>query len=402
MRLAAIALAAAFAAPVAAQQLGPDEVSRLILNEQGGVRDARGWGADILGAISDNRLPVNNENVCAVVAVVSQESGFKENPAVPGLGKIAEAEVRKRASVVPFLGAKAVDYLGTIPTPQNSFLKRIRNAKTERDLDLTYRDFVEYGAKGVALDGLLKTGLLDKTVEEYNQIGTVGSMQVSVAFALDTERGEHWRPISHSEAVAVRDKLYTRRGGLFYGVKQLLDYQTGYPQKLFRFADYNAGRYAARNAAFQMQIARLSGMKIDHDGDLLSYNKNKSPKGDVTKSEQAARAAIGRYHLGIDDNALRADLLHEKKFDFTQTRTYNVIREAYRNAAHADAAFAVMPGIELKSGKIKSHMTTAIYAQRVERRYGKCMKLAAAITQNPAMRAQTQAKGWTWPKFWPD
>jgi hypothetical protein len=399
----ALAFFLASAAPATAQTLGPDEVGRLILNERGGVRDARGWGEDILHALEDNKLPSNNENVCAVIAVASQESGFAANPAVPGLGRLAEAAIRKKASVVPLLGDKAVDYLDTIPAGKTSFLKRIRAARTERDLDLVYRDFVAYGASSTALDGLLATGLLDKTVEEYNQVSTVGAMQVSVAFALETERGGHWRPISHAETTAVRDKLYTRRGGLYFGARQLLDYQTGYAQKMFRFADYNAGRYAARNAALQGVIARLSGMKVTADGDLLSYDKKRAAKRDVTSSEKAARAAIARHKLGIDDAALRRDLLHEKSADFAQTHTFKALRDAYRRVAKAEPPFAVLPGIDLKSPKIKSHMTTAIFAQRVNGRYGKCMTLAIAMMQNPNMRAPAPApKAFDWRKFWPD
>ena len=60
------------------------------------------------------------------------------------------------------------------------------------------------------------------------------------------------------DVYAVRDQLYTRQGGMYYGVKQLLGYDTGYAQKIFRFADFNAGRYASRNAAFQQVVATLS------------------------------------------------------------------------------------------------------------------------------------------------
>lgn len=402
-----VGLAAVFASallsasPSLAQQLGPDEVARLILNERGGVRDAAGWGADILAALADNKLPVANENVCAVIAVASQESSFQANPTVPGLGRIAEAAIRKKAGVVPMLGNKAVDYLGAIPTPQSSFLKRIRAARTERDLDLVYRDFVSYGAKNVALDGLLATGLLDKIVEEYNQVSTVGAMQVSVAFALDAERGEHWRPISHAESLAVRDRLYSRRGGLYYGARQLLAYQSGYAHKIYRFADYNAGRYSARNAALQGVISRLSGQKIAADGDLLSYDKRREPRAEATASEKAARVAVERYKLGIGDADLRNDLAREKSADLAQTRTFKALRDAYRRATGKDAPFAVLPGIDLKSPKIKSHMTTALFAERVNGRYGKCMTLATAMTQNPNMRAPV-AKAFDWRKFWPD
>ncbi len=197
------------------RSLGPPDVARLILNERGGVMDAIGWGEDILHALADNKLPITRENICSVIAIASQESAFNANPTVPGLGQIAERAVRKKLDSIPLFGAKAFAYLDTIPNPKASFVKRIRAARTERDLDLAYRALVEYAAGKSALDGMLQWGLLDKTVEEYNQVSTVGSMQVSVAFAQETERGEHWRPMTHAESNAVRDRLYSRRGGLY-------------------------------------------------------------------------------------------------------------------------------------------------------------------------------------------
>jgi len=384
----------ASATPAFAQTFSPPDVARLILNERGGVRDAIGWGDDIIAALTDNKFPITRENICSVIAVASQESGFNANPTVPNLGQLADKAVREKLGRIPILGAKAYDMLGSMPDARNSFIKRIRAAKTERDLDLAYRALVEYGAGKSALDGLLHLGLLDKWVEEYNQISTVGSMQVSVAFALNTARGEHWRPITHGESDAIRDKLYTRAGGLYYGAKQLLGYETGYDQKIFRFADYNAGRYSSRNAAFQAIVGKLSGHKMAADGDLLSYDKVGRVKGDVTNSETALRALIEHYRLGIDDAALRRDLVQEKTREFTATQTWRVVRDLYKRVTGKDPAFAQVPGIQLKSVKIKSKMTTAIFADSVNRRYGKCMALALQMQNRPVLMA---------PKwFWPD
>ncbi len=391
---AALAMTALIPSSALAQTFAPPDVARLILNERGGVRDAFGWGGDILAALADNKFPQTRENICSVIAVASQESGFNENPAVPNLGAIADRAVREKLGKIPILGAKAYDMLGQMPDARNSFIKRVRAARTERDLDLAYRALVEYGAGKSSLDGLLQWGLLDKWVEEYNQISTVGSMQVSVAFALNVERGEHWRPITHGESNAVRDRLYTRAGGLYFGARQLLGYESGYDQKIFRFADYNAGRYSSRNAAFQAIVAKLSGHKIATDGDLLSYDKLGRVKADVTGSETALRALIEHYRLGIDDAALRRDLVGEKSKDFTTTRTWAEVRALYTRVTGKQPAFAQVPGIQLRSVKIKSKMTTAIFAASVNRRYAKCMTLALQMQNRPVLMAPRL--------FWPD
>jgi len=403
MSRASLALIAGLCLGVSAsaQEMTPAFVGRLVAHERPGAKDAAGWGADILRALSDNQLPTHRENICAVIAVASQESGLVANPQVPGLGKIAADALRKKIDdKVPLIGGKALAYLDSVPSPARSFIKRIRAARTERDLDLAYRDLVKYFADRSALDGVLNSGLLDKYVEDYNQINTIGSMQVSVAFALELERGDSWRPLSHAETEAIRDRLYTRRGGLYYGARQLLDYPTGYAQKIFRFADYNAGRYAARNAAFQNMAARLMETEIGLDGDLLAYDKRGEAKSDTTRSEEMLRALMRRHHAGIDDRALRSDLLREKKADFVQTRTYQAVREAFMRHFGETPAFALLPRIELKSAKIKSHLTTAIFADRVNRRYGKCMSFGAPPP--PHARQAARRPWFQEPDYWRD
>ena len=135
-----------------------------------------------------------------------------------------------------------------------------------------------YAAGRTETGFIVNSGLLNRFIEDRNDVSTIGSMQVSVAFALETVKQDRWTTMSLEDVYAVRDELYTRKGGMKFGILQLLGYDTGYDKKIYRFADYNAGRYASRNAALQFVAAKLSGEALALDGDLLSYSRPGKPK----------------------------------------------------------------------------------------------------------------------------
>jgi hypothetical protein len=143
---------------------------------------------------------------------------------------------------VPVLGRVALHFLEKTPSPTDNYLARIRAARTERDLDLVYRAVVADAAKQSGLGLVINSGLLNRQIDGRNEIDTIGSMQVSVDFALETAKRRRWLPMSLDDVYALRDALYTRHGGMYYGVLLLLGYETGYDKKLYRFADFNAGR----------------------------------------------------------------------------------------------------------------------------------------------------------------
>jgi hypothetical protein len=352
------------------------ETTRLIRQAERNVTDPNGWAIDLHDVLFQNGLEVSSENVCAVIAIIDQESGFVADPVVPDLGRISELALRKKLEKYPIAGKAALDWLSRTPSPDASFMARIRAARTERDLDLAYRGLVDYLGKNINLGLVMQLGLLNDFIEERNEIDTAGSMQVSVKFSLAEARKRRWLPPSLSDVYAVRDQLYTRHGGMLYGTRQLLGYETGYDRKVYRFADYNAGRYAARNAAFQRAIVRLSGWKLALDGDLLSYGKDGKPLPSATQTEQAVRALSSRFGLGLDDQQIRADLQREKALNFTGTRTYLAIVNRYAKAHGTRPAFAVIPDIRLKSPKLSRGFTTRRFAESVDRRYQSCMASA--------------------------
>ncbi len=345
------------------------ETTKLIQKARGSAVDPRGWAIDLLDVLRVHNLPQSRENICSSIAIIDQESNFVADPAVAGLGALAEKTLRAKADRIPIIGRMALQFLETTPSAKDSYMERIRSARTERDLDMTYRRMVEDASNKASLSLVVQSGLLNQLIEDRNDINTIGSMQVSVQFALDNAKQGRWLPMSLKDVYAVRDELYTRRGGMYYGVLQLLGYESGYNRKIFRFADYNAGRFTSRNAAFQNIISTLSNVKLTKDGDLLLYDKNQHALKSASQSEKALRGIIATRHLSIDDKQLRNDLLHEKDADFTATRIY----ESIRNLAKQPVAFAEVPSIELTSPKIKHHMTTKNFAESVEKRYQRCM-----------------------------
>lgn len=64
-------------------------------------------------------------------------------------------------------------------------------------------------------------------------------------------------------------------------------YATPYTRKVHRFADFNAGWYASRNAAFQNAVAVACGRSLALDGDLLAPG---APLDRPGETERAVRA----------------------------------------------------------------------------------------------------------------
>jgi len=192
------------------------------------------WATDIYAAFQSLDIEPSTANLCATLSVIEQESNFSVDPAVPNLGKIARAEIDKRAEAhhIPQLVVRAALHL--VSPNGKRYDERIADARTERDLSRTYEDMI----------GELPLG--QHLFADANPVHTAGPMQVSVAFAEQFAR-DHTYPYATRESV--RHEMFSRRGGVYFGVAHLLAYDAGYPAMRFRFADFNAGWYASRNAA---------------------------------------------------------------------------------------------------------------------------------------------------------
>jgi uncharacterized protein DUF1615 len=354
--------------------LGLDQTRRLISLAQPKLADPEGWAADILWSLEFSGIPHSPENVCAMIATVDQESNFKANPPVEGLGRRSLEALKVKLDGSDFKSLVLRSLFAADPSIKRNLFARLRRARTERDIDVAYRKLV---GEILTVESIIRLdsdyGLgAAEFFEARNEITTIGSMQVSVASALAFERRYLGRSLYFEDIYRVRDYLYTRRGGLLAGTRQLLGYQSGYASKLHRFADYNAGRYSSRNAAFQWVVSKIDGAALVLDGDLLIY-QGQSTSSRISQSERAINRIDKKLGLGLGAKAIRQDLSREKEFEFTETATYLNMVRIYRSNYGTDPPFARVPQIQLESVKLDRPLTTEWFARRVDRRYRRCL-----------------------------
>ena len=351
--MAGAALLAACATPPRPTPVDPDAArARIRALIPTSVANTEGWAIDIHAAFESLGVPATTEHLCGAIAVIDQETNFQVDPAVPGLPGIARREMEARAAsrhVPKFMLNAALE----LRSPDGrSYRERLDGARTERDLSELFEDFIRAVPLGERLFG------------DLNPVRTGGPMQVSIAFA---ERHAKARRYPYPMTGTVRAEVFTRRGGLYFGIAHLLDYTAPYDDMVFRFADYNAGHFASRNAAFQNAVNIVSGRRLALDGDLLVDGSD-----EPSATELAIRAIGGRLDLG--DAQIRSALERGNEAEFERTSLYS------RVMALADAVppgrpvpRALVPRIALKSPKITRNLTTDWFARRVEGRYKRCI-----------------------------
>ena len=296
--------------------------------------------------------------MCAVLAVTQQESTFNPDPPVPNLAQVARDEIYRRADRIG-VPALAVRLALQLSSPGGrSYDERLDAVKTERDLSEMYEQFTDQVPLGRRL------------LDGWNPVRTGGPMQVGIAFA---EAHARAHPYPFPAAASIRHEVFTRRGGLYFGTAHLLDYPApAYGDTMvYRFADFNAGRYASRNAGFQQTLAVASGRKLDLDGDLVVADA-----ANPGQTERAARS-LGR-ELGMDERQIRRELERGDGVDFDRsvllTKVYAL---AAQRSGKAQLPRAVIPHIVLQSPKITRRLTTEWFARRVDDRYRSCLQRSA-------------------------
>ena len=316
------------------------------------LHDRAGWARDIQAAFAVQQLEPSTSNLCAVLAVVEQESTYRADPPVPGLAKIARAEIDRRAEklhVPKFMVEAALRFHAP---DGRTYAQRIEALRTEQELSALFEEMTHRVPMGRRLFARL------------NPVRTGGPMQVRIDFA-----GRHLRGYPYPLAGSVRNEVFSRRGGLYFGIKHLLGYPADYGRPLYRFADFNAGWHASRNAAFQQAAAIASGTKLVRDGDLLTPGAPMDKPG-------ATEAALRRIapQLGLDAAGIRSALAQGRGAGFANTELYRrVFVIADGKGTGKPVARARVPDIALVSPKISRTLTTAWFADRVNARWKSCM-----------------------------
>ena len=317
------------------------------------AQNRTGWAVDIFAAFEALSIRPTTQNICAVIAVTEQESTFTVSPAVPGLAAIARREIDSRAArfKIPKLVVSAALELQS-PTGV-SYRERLAKVKTEKELSIIFADFIGMVPLGGRLFGSL------------NPVRTGGPMQVSIAFAEEHAAQKRYPyPLPGS----IRDEVFTRRGGMYFGIAHLLDYPADYDDMLFRFADFNAGHYASRNAAFQSAVNGLAKTSLALDGDLLRHGARAN---EPSNTELAIRSIASK--LDLDDAAIRRDLEAGPEEGFGETKLYERVFALADKQGKRPARRAVVPTIRLQSPKITRKLTTEWFAKRVDERYERCL-----------------------------
>ncbi|RRV05276.1 DUF1615 domain-containing protein [Pseudomonas sp. v388] len=316
--------------------------------------DRRGWATDIHAAFVAQDIPLTTENLCSVLAVTEQESTYQVDPAVPGLAKIARGEIDRRAARLHIPGALINAALRVRSPGGKTYAARLDAARTEKELSAIFDDFIGMVPMGQTLFG------------NFNPVHTGGPMQVSIAFA-----EKHAADYPYTPDGSIRREVFTRRGGMYFGIAHLLGYPVNYERSLYRFADFNAGWYASRNAAFQNAVSRATGIDLALDGDLIIHGST-TPGA----TERAVRT-LGK-RLDLKNSAIWNQLKQGDSLAFEDTPLYQRVFELAEQAEGKPLPRAVLPGITLKSPKITRKLTTAWFAERVDDRRERCVQRSTA------------------------
>ncbi|MEK7523918.1 MAG: DUF1615 family protein [Patescibacteria group bacterium] len=340
---------------------------------------ARETADALIDAMVANGMPLNTQTIAICLTQLSREGAFYEDPLIPDPNEMyARYKSKMEGEINQFLakfhGAFEVarPLINCILVEcEKKYKPRLMDCKTEHQLNDAFafiaKDIEEHPTATMqALFNIPRVGSLiqdefkERIASYKNPVRRIGALQVDTGIALSIAR-QQGENLTEDQ---MRDRLFNRRQNLVYGLALLKDSMDAYTidGKMhvdYVFADYNAGRYASRNAALQGTVSLL-GQKIVPDGDLLMYDSRGNPLEDVSKSEEAIQKVVAELGISLTDEQIRDDLLHEKLPDFVTTQTYQLLRQAYKGRFGDDARVAQLPQAKAVGNKEKMGFVSTV------------------------------------------
>jgi hypothetical protein len=288
------------------------------------------WAEDISSMVIEEGFNPSKNNIAALLSQIERESSFHADPPVPNIKNIYNRGLREVKKKHPVL-YKAVDKVGLVRKFKDKYEPKILSVRTEGQLENVLKEIEEdiRFLKYIPNKDFIISNIKDV-------ISTIGCMQLNLNKALElaAEKGEN---LTKEE---MRKKLYTREGGLKYGIRYLNKIVDVYGEKgeinkanaNIIFAAYNSGIYSPRNASLQEQLNRIMGTHLIKDGDFLRYNKSGQPLQEKSNTEKVVINFVKRFNINLSEKDIREILLKEKTKEFDNSILVNKIREEYKRA----------------------------------------------------------------------
>ncbi len=306
---------------------------------------AKEWTSTIYDALNQIGIPVTKKNLEYALILMHRESRMDTNPRLDvsnayerkrkGLiakieGKVSEGTNRDR--LVQAVNAVFDRYEGKINRAENEEEVYYALLDINNDLDIP----AEIGQWLIPYDPWDEK-IAD--LQDQMQVNTLGVLQVDteVARKFYASKGRTL------DDIATVDYLFhllpNLKVGLAIFFTALEEYKKmGFSEReaiKFAFADYNAGIYSSRNAAFQKMVAELTGVNLALDGDLLIYEHD-----GVSDTRSQTEGAVQKL---FPDQNIRPQLVREKAHDFNETNLYSVVLDRYRARNGEEIALALVP-----------------------------------------------------------
>ena len=287
-----------------------------------------------------------------VLSTIQQESGVEVDPPLENTDLEAMFQDRLgRLSRNSELAGWLVNASGLEEAMQKKLRRDTRTGRIRTEGDLVryvkeelrpwLRDFLSenYGLPAPLARLAAAAGLA-------SPIGTFGPMQVNLhkAYRNARKRGEKVGSPAEMRALLLAPETALERGLLegihlvwksyrFYHARLSLEQAV-----LFAGADYNAGEFSSRNAAFQERVAALAGLDLALDGDLLIY-RGGVPASARSRTERAIRAIFPK----MTPAAIRSDLRKEKEQAFLATSLARKVCARFRKQERKPCLAARLP-----------------------------------------------------------